>query len=684
MQNKETRRPNKSERSYFKQLEEKLQKNNDALRMIGSLYLSNQLNKEQETLITEGRIGVWKKEKDGYHLDENAASEWNFWCKSDKIPEKGSKTRVVFLGESAARGYFYDPSYNPCKEMDFLLREYAGKDYEVIDLARTDLNYPMLMKLIRETKELDPDMMVVYAGNNWDCNDLWEKENLVIWDILKDYGYDAVLEYFNERLKQQVQKLYKLLTEEFKGIPILVVIPEFNLLDWQDPALELPAEDGAVLTNWIAHMDKLSQLSSDGKYQEVIAQSLANSPIYEKLATRELNLLAACYHELDNVEKEIECKKRAKDIAILFPKITTPRTVSALQKAMREEAISYDMISTIDIEKIFLLVSGRIDRKYYMDYCHLTHYGTQKVAIEIVKKIMEHFENPLAVKDSDAFLKSKQLVTDKAESEAHLLAAMHNAHWGQGEAIIKYHLQRAVEYYPESKSSMYEFVKLQNRILPIWMSKNAEEYITHSSEQLTKYLGNNKGLRLDSILMKCVIEVLDNKKIADELLAIRQNVYGMHDKPINLLKPEYYVSAISMSEAQYNWFAIPEKLKRYGYYAAYSDSSEFNFVTDEKIPFTLELVCRMRQKAKDVGTLSVSVNGKQVHTGKIGEKWKKVSVLIPAELIVKDLNKVQCSWSGNFDINNDYKKFVLENLEIRKIPDILPIYAEVCSALLSR
>ena len=80
----------------------------------------------------------------------------------------GGPRRIVFLGESAAAGWFYAPQLTPALVLERQLRSVAGEgSWEVVNLAKVDLSAPELMALLGAVHQLQPDAVVVFAGNNW-------------------------------------------------------------------------------------------------------------------------------------------------------------------------------------------------------------------------------------------------------------------------------------------------------------------------------------------------------------------------------------------------------------------------------------------------------------------------------------------------------------------------------------
>jgi len=74
--------------------------------------------------------------------------------------------RIVVLGESAAQGVPV-PSFAFAAQLRTQLRHrYPGKDFEVINTGIVAINSHVLYQIAREMAGFEPDLFVVYAGNN--------------------------------------------------------------------------------------------------------------------------------------------------------------------------------------------------------------------------------------------------------------------------------------------------------------------------------------------------------------------------------------------------------------------------------------------------------------------------------------------------------------------------------------
>ena len=195
----------------------------------------------QADVFPTNKVGVWKEtEIDGarfYVRDQEMRKEWHFWASHGKIPPKGRCKRVVLLGESVARGYFYDPHYTPAMVLKEMLSR-DKDDIEVVDMARVSITLSDLTNLTIECSRLEPDALVIFAGNNWHVTLLRfmnEQDFALLDDIRTHEGMAGLWREINNRLRLLTIDYIRCLQSLYvdKGIPVIFIIPEFNLLDWK-------------------------------------------------------------------------------------------------------------------------------------------------------------------------------------------------------------------------------------------------------------------------------------------------------------------------------------------------------------------------------------------------------------------------------------------------------------------
>jgi tetratricopeptide (TPR) repeat protein len=81
-------------------------------------------------------------------------------------PKANDTYRIFVLGESAAMG-FPSPSFSFSRILEAMLSErFPGLRFEVINVAMTAINSHVVLPIARECAEREPDLFVIYMGNN--------------------------------------------------------------------------------------------------------------------------------------------------------------------------------------------------------------------------------------------------------------------------------------------------------------------------------------------------------------------------------------------------------------------------------------------------------------------------------------------------------------------------------------
>ncbi|MEW6744240.1 MAG: tetratricopeptide repeat protein [Planctomycetota bacterium] len=113
--------------------------------------------------------------RDGRFLTSNLRFGWRFFPRSisrEPVPlrlpavKPADTYRIFVLGSSAARG-FPDPAFGLARFLEVMLREaFPGARFEVANTAMTAINSHVILPIARDCARHDPDLFVVYLGNN--------------------------------------------------------------------------------------------------------------------------------------------------------------------------------------------------------------------------------------------------------------------------------------------------------------------------------------------------------------------------------------------------------------------------------------------------------------------------------------------------------------------------------------
>ncbi len=181
--------------------------------------------------VRPGFVGIWEAGPQGYERSAALRKQWRYWAQVQSIPLKGKRKRVLLLGESVARGFLYDPEFNPAQALEAALTIALGQPIEVVDLAKTDILLPQLLDLVGVAPALEPDALVCFAGNNWLMHD--KRDRYLEATALREQGALGLKELRERRLAASVDTLRQQFTQLSTRLPIVLVIPETNLVDWR-------------------------------------------------------------------------------------------------------------------------------------------------------------------------------------------------------------------------------------------------------------------------------------------------------------------------------------------------------------------------------------------------------------------------------------------------------------------
>src|SRR4051794_3315921 len=294
--------------------------------------------------------------------------------------------RVAFFGESVAAGYLYAPHVTPAQVLERQLRETGGEsNFEVIDLARTNETLGGLAETVRTSLQINPDVLVLFAGNNWNLLETPEVSPYApsvlarqrYGQALRDQGIEGPVRQAEERLREIADAALGAISEIAWAvrIPVIVVIPEINLIDWEtrQPPVWLPGDGTARWHELYAKaIEKLDRRDFPGALET--AQALVDldacSSAWRLLARAHLGLgdheaaRQACLAEVDAA--------RYATLAFLSAPQVTTQARELLQEAARRHAFI-----PVDLREIFAAHTGSPlpDRRLFLDYCHLTLEG---------------------------------------------------------------------------------------------------------------------------------------------------------------------------------------------------------------------------------------------------------------------------------------------------------------------
>jgi hypothetical protein len=625
------------------------------------------------------RVGVWEATNDNgeqVFVRQQTNEPLHLWANVQRIPPKRNKQRVVLVGESVARGYLYDPHYNPATALQEILCAATGpQGVEVIDLARTDLSLDELEKLVRESLALEPDVLVVFAGNNWHplaIPTAGEFENL--GTALREGGsWRAVRDYLEAWLTKKIEFLFQTLGGIVKdsGVPVVFVLPEFNLPDWRSECEGPLMLDADATASWQRTLKEAEELLAGNEWRRAEASGWRLLELDGGTTAAGPNLIAEVGRRQGETDKARRFLEQARDTTICWPFAMSPRCFSVSQSVIRSKAAEYGVV-VVDLPRRFeeYLDGDLPGRRMFLDYCHLSFEGIKVSMACAAEPVLPLLNYP--ARHWRELCKTELQVTDKLAGEAHFLAAVHNANWGQGSDIVRHHCHAAIESYPQITKLMQLFLDFHARRAPSCLCKSFEEVCEMKNLAAINLLFNDSTTKkfLNTILIEELLDTLESQGVP------------ARDRLNHLLIKEHAVSArgVSLLETAYAMRHFARSLvdSRPAAYRATSRRSIFNLVCDGSGPIHFTLTLKAPGAVADRLT-HVWLNGVRLFAHDATDKWTTATFTAQAELLRPGINRLELHWPMQEWSGAEWRSRAAERLEAGKMTEVIPIYGEIHS-----
>jgi hypothetical protein len=637
-------------------------------------------------------IGIWERKVENgkvcFVRNKETMKEWHLWANVGRIEMKGPKKRVLFLGESVARGYLYDPEFNPASALQKILETQFGPgEIEVIDLARTNISYE-IRDVALAALQLEPDIAIIFAGNNWSVAEPRPSEIAGMSEALAKDGIAGVKRITEEQIARKGRIVVNDISSayEARGVPVIWMVPEYDLAHWRDPFTNAPYLAESANREWIMLLDEAQQALRAGNVARARERALRMVEIDEGITVAGLYLLAECSHQSNDIEGERKYLELARDAACWDSTRTCmPRCYSITQQVLRAEVRKYKQHELIDVPELFkeYLQGALPGCRLFLDYCHLTSEGiqiTMAAAASAVLRALKGVEKPWFTLMGDHLAPSPQ-----TEAEASFLAAIHGGHWWQSYDIVRYYCSRALSLSSHTADLMLNYIELQTSYsVPMRMSASEDQILKVGSPLIHRYLLGTNLKRLDKVLLDGIVDALADVGIDGrlQLNRLRREEHSVRRSEINLLD-YYYASSGNLSPQEVAWIMWTHYKGYLSYEGQYHRvmwrESTFVFVGEAGSPVRLSLTCRLPRSGASEGTIAVALNGERQVEFVIGKEWSSWEIDLAGDAVRDGLNEVALHWPiPEFSSRAELEKAIV-NLCDGKFLDFYPIFGEIYS-----
>ena len=231
------------------------------------------------------------------YVHENSAFAYRFFPKRlareftplrFQAKKPGDVFRIFILGGSAAQGT-PDAAFSFGRILDVMLQlKYPDSKFEVFSLAMPAINSHVVLEIARDCIKYDPDLFIVYMGNN---------------EVIGPYGPGTVLtpivsniSLLRLGIRLKATKIYQLITQlleklhiltspynEWKGMEMFLR----NQVRLNDPALKI------TYNNFNANLESLNQIGRDNNIKIIystVVSNLKDSPPFNSVHCKDISV----------------------------------------------------------------------------------------------------------------------------------------------------------------------------------------------------------------------------------------------------------------------------------------------------------------------------------------------------------------------------------------------------------
>ena len=625
------------------------------------------LPKRQKPSARPGVLRIWEAGPQGYKPSAALRELWPNWVNIRSIPLKGERKRVLLLGESVAFGFPYAPGFRPAQALEIALTTALGEPVEVVDLAMPDLSASELAELAGAAPSLDPDALVVFAGNNWYVHDREDRHLEAAG--LREQGALGLKVLREQRLAAMVDALLQQFIELSTHLSIVLVIPEINLADWRlDAEADSPWLPAGRNRRWLECRAAARCALASSRFEEAAALASELVELDGGTASSGWTLLADCALASGDRAAARSYLEKARDAHIWDYTHQTPRALSLTQQALRGCALPH-RIAVVDLPQCFAAwQDGELpDRRLFLDYCHLTSEGIRVAMAATALEMSTLLDSGRPLPRLESLVTAIPPPSPQLEAMAHFIGALHSAHWGQSSPFVTYLCQEAARRSSEVAQAMRAYLELQTRRAPIWACAAAVRLA--ASGFPLDYIRNQPKL-FDPVLLPIIADTLEDNGLPSRsfLEELRKEEWALSERPRDLLDPYHRASWMDL-----DWLEWPSHFRR-----AYSPVSRYPWVSCAQREVVFALTCR-RTGANGPGECQVRINGTCIAHRPLTPAWSTLHFSVPADLVQSGVNWLEIHWPLDLPAGEEEIEHIALEHEHNRLVPLLPVFAEISS-----
>ncbi len=605
--------------------------------------------------------------------------------------------RVVLFGESVAAGYLYAPAVTPAKILAATLEAAAPGLTEVVDLARTNETLAGLVGTVEAAIQIQPDILVIWAGNNWNLLETPELSASApspparrAFGELLSRSVAAVVAEGRRRIADRAEAAFDRIADIARaiGIPVVVVIPEVNLDGWEN--LQPPAGlEGATAMRWHRRLAEGRDALDREDAREAARYAHALLEIDGGLCPTGYRLLGRALEKLGRSE-DAAAAFRAEVDAATYPTIANLGAPQATTQSAEilESAVNRHGWLRVDLRQRLAEASDSPipDRRFFLDYCHHSSEGLRIAAAAIAREILPFLGETFEGIDRATLESHARALPISAETEAtaRLGAAIHGAHRllplsNKGEFLAPY-LTEALALSPHAEQALGDLIEARTSPVPALLTPAQRRNLDSPCR-----LGLPHGWRwdfLDAALLEAARTVLAERGSSlTDILHRRILCRAIGPAWTELARPPWPWEPLELPFAD---LFDHEDLPRRAFLRYPWPESAFALISSGETDLEIRSVLRCPAASDRESTVRVSYRGSSGTLSALGEfaagrSWRRSSLRLPRRLLERGLGRLILSWPPLESGSESSMAPRVERLRRGWEADLHPIFGEVSS-----
>ncbi|HBI74094.1 MAG TPA: hypothetical protein DDY59_13045 [Lachnospiraceae bacterium] len=673
------------------------------------LYLFKDSDKDDVLKLTESNIPPSQPNETGYLpigtwspvfedgevvFVRNKQADTAFWesnCKQFCLKKKSTHKRVCVIGESVAAGMFFTPHISPTKTLSEYLELHSEGMWDVIDLTRNSMNAGALLETCRAALQINPDYIVVIAGNNWYTDITIEHSGPIsrrrmYVNALDKGNICAIIQQYKEKSVEFAKEILR----QIDGISsevqtqFLFVLPAVNYKDWER-RYPLHWLDNKKTSKWYEKFKLAVHAIENKDYESGLKLGVEMIQIDGGTNATSSRIVANCLMKLGRNEEAYAYCAAESDNSLLFDEITSfPGMSSLVRKEIKREEKSFKHIFFFDMEEIFQKFSGEkvVGSPFFVDYCHLSPEGYKISMAPIAGYITNCDVQIKNIDDDNHTVGSFYLAT------AYFCIALYNTHLNRP-VINNFNMKKYVSLFQKAVDCCETVLD----IMELYIKARGCQFgtgfaLSKSGQKLSDMLNSPLDLPItqqapgvDAFAITCICEILTaNGRKGKKLLEEYQRAYiNLLDKGVDLINPQYmeWINSHTMAAIDSEngtWRNMP-------YHKSWWPWSYFTLASDTLNDLEMEIVLRLPTSftAKEKKRVSVVINNKVIKNIFVIDKWTMHKVTISAGCLSKGFNRVSLEWP---ELEQNEEK-AISDLKDRYVKgrnvEFYPIFGEIFS-----